>query len=329
MTQSDPKEIDPRELRNAFGAFMTGVTVVTTVDKSGIPLGFTANSFSSVSMAPPLLSVCPGKFLSSFEAFNQCDYFNVSILAHDQQSVSNVFASSSEERFSQVKWHTNAYGVPVIDGAIASFSCQRVESISAGDHIILLGEVKEFEHREGLGLGYTNGGYFSLDMERKASELQATTQPENQNVIVGALIENNDALFIIHDHDQASLPQISLSRDEPTFDLIKQHASDAVGEQVNIGSVYSVFDSQDRASSYIYYHASVDSTASTIQDKLLKKSSPGQFINIDQLPISSFKSNAIASMISRYVSEYHTGNHNLYIGDELQGKTHKIHGSRS
>ena len=72
---------DPRALRDAFGAFITGVTVVTTLDGGGTPVGFTANSFTSVSLDPPLLLVCPGRALSSFPVFQDCRHFAVSVLA--------------------------------------------------------------------------------------------------------------------------------------------------------------------------------------------------------------------------------------------------------
>ena len=90
---------DPRALRDAFGSFMTGVTVVTALGPDGNPVGFTANSFSSVSLDPPLLLVCPGKFLSSFEVFANCTHFAVNILAEGQEAGANTCASVKCDRF--------------------------------------------------------------------------------------------------------------------------------------------------------------------------------------------------------------------------------------
>ncbi|MEP0940380.1 MAG: flavin reductase family protein, partial [Rhizobiaceae bacterium] len=84
---------DPRVLRDAFGAYMTGVTVVTARRADGVAVGFTANSFTSVSLDPPLLLVCPGKFLSSYETFASCTHFAVSVLAEGQKDIATVFAS--------------------------------------------------------------------------------------------------------------------------------------------------------------------------------------------------------------------------------------------
>lgn len=78
-------QFDPRDLRSAFGRFMTGVTVVTARAPDGTSVGFTANSFTSVSMDPPLLLVCPGKFLSSYQTFAECTDFAISILAEGQE----------------------------------------------------------------------------------------------------------------------------------------------------------------------------------------------------------------------------------------------------
>ena len=85
--------IDPKALRGAFSRFMTGVTVVTSLTPKGEPVGFTANSFASVSLDPPLLLVCPGNHLSSFEVFQSATRFGVSILAEGQEEISNMFAS--------------------------------------------------------------------------------------------------------------------------------------------------------------------------------------------------------------------------------------------
>ncbi|MEL6980158.1 MAG: flavin reductase family protein, partial [Pseudomonadota bacterium] len=138
-------EIDPRALRDAFGAFLTGVTVVTTVGEDGAPRGFTANSFASVSLDPPLLLVCPARRLSSFAAFEGCRDFAISVLAEGQEAVSNIFASSKGDRFAEVAWRPAASGAPVIEGAAAAFACTAQSVVPAGDHVILIGRVTAFE----------------------------------------------------------------------------------------------------------------------------------------------------------------------------------------
>ena len=160
-------ETDSLELRTAFGKFMTGVTVATAITDDGTPVGLTANSFTSVSLDPPLLLVCPARSMSCFEVFKQCEYFHISVLAHNQLKTSDTFASKSDDRFENTAWTPDSNGVPMIDGAIASFACKRYRSIDAGDHIILLGEVMEFSSDKEQGLGYSEGEYFILEQELK------------------------------------------------------------------------------------------------------------------------------------------------------------------
>ncbi|NRB03891.1 MAG: flavin reductase family protein [Rhodobacteraceae bacterium] len=162
-------EFDRKDLRNAFGRFMTGVTIVTARTNDGQPVGFTANSFTSVSLDPPLLLVCPSRKLSSFETFSQCSHFAVNILADDQQAVSDTFACYDGDRFERVAHHAGPEGLPLINGASAQFSCATHQIIPAGDHCILLGEVIAFEHRDAGCLGYARGAYFTLTQRATAA----------------------------------------------------------------------------------------------------------------------------------------------------------------
>lgn len=171
MTDPTPllPHLAPQALRSAFGRFMTGVVVVTTRDTTGEAVGFTANSFSSVSLDPPLLLVCPGKFLSSYQAFAGCQHFAISILSEDQQHVADIFARSKEDRFTQVPHHLNAAGIPLIDQAIVNFSCTTHHIAEAGDHAILIGQVEAMSQTEGRGLGYMNGQYLRLPAPQSTS----------------------------------------------------------------------------------------------------------------------------------------------------------------
>jgi len=154
-------DLDTKALRDAFGQFMTGVTVVTAVADDGTPVGFTANSFTSVSMDPPLLLVCPGNHLSSLDVFRNCKHFAVQVLADDQKDISNAFARSNGDKFSTGLWSPNECGVPLLSGALATFSCATHQSIEAGDHLVLFGQVKSFKTGDGCGLGYWKGDYIS------------------------------------------------------------------------------------------------------------------------------------------------------------------------
>lgn len=150
-------------LRNAFGQFPTGVTIVTMRSKSGELRGFTANSFTSVSLEPPMLLVCPGRSADSFAAFADAEAFAVNILAQDQRDLSQRFASKGENKFDGVAWQPGSDGQPILTGATAWFECATAQWIDAGDHAILLGEINDFSAGDSLPLGFHQGSYFNLE----------------------------------------------------------------------------------------------------------------------------------------------------------------------
>jgi len=132
---------DARTLRDALGCFATGVTVVATVDAAGRPVGLTANSFTSVSLDPPLLLVCLARAAGTLPCFEAADHFSVNVLHIGQQPTSNRFARREEERFAMTLWEAWGTGVPIIKHALASFECARHAVVDGGDHVILVGRV--------------------------------------------------------------------------------------------------------------------------------------------------------------------------------------------
>ncbi len=151
-----------RALREAFGRFATGVTVLTTREAGGAPRGFTANSFSSVSLDPPLVLVCIGHTSHSAPAFRAAPHFAINILCEDQQGISTLFASRADDKFEQVDWYEGPHGVPLLPGSLATLVCAQHRLIEAGDHVILIGEVLETQTRDAPALGYHRGKYASI-----------------------------------------------------------------------------------------------------------------------------------------------------------------------
>ena len=154
---------DARTLRDALGCFATGVTVVTTLDEEGQPVGLTANSFTSVSLDPPLLLVCIAKSAGSLNAMEAAENFAVNVLHIGQQPTSNLFAKSGEDRFAATPWRRGHNGAPLLSGALANFECRRHALHEGGDHVILVGEVvrARFEPRRDPLL-YFRGKYRRL-----------------------------------------------------------------------------------------------------------------------------------------------------------------------
>ncbi|WKT61488.1 flavin reductase family protein [Microbulbifer thermotolerans] len=167
MTTNSPKALSPtdqqsRALRDTLGQFATGVTVVTTRDAAGQPVGMTVNSFNSVSLEPPLILWSIDKQSLSYDAFTTQPHFAVHILKADQQHVSNLFAGRGADKFGQVHWHTGADGVPRLDDCAALFHCRLAQCVDGGDHTILLGEVLEFSAPGGEPLIFHRGRYRTL-----------------------------------------------------------------------------------------------------------------------------------------------------------------------
>lgn len=300
---------DAKALRAAFGSFMTGVAIVTARAADGSPVGFTANSFTSVSMEPPLLLVCPGKHLSSIDAFDQCTHFAVNILREDQQEISNTFASSKVDRFSQVEWTLDGNHTPLISGALASFSCCVHERVDAGDHIVLLGRVSAFENTEGLGLGYWRGGYFSLANEREAQQM-ATAQ---RHVIVGAIVEHHDQVFITQENGKFVLPSCELPDETQARSGIKKYLQ-SLGLVAEIGRVYSVFHDQEHNKRYIYFRAK------TVDQP---DSKSGILIQSEEMLVGDWLHTPEEIMVKRYLIERMNQSFALYIGDSNAGEVHQ------
>nr|WP_321979968.1 flavin reductase family protein [uncultured Cohaesibacter sp.] len=154
--------IEATEFRKALGRFATGIAIVTTMDDRDAPMGLTVNSFNSVSLDPPLVLWSLDKSSNQMDAFCNSGFYGVSILAHDQQMASNLFAAMAEDRFEKVQWSAGQTGAPLIDGALARIDCKTEQIIEGGDHVILLGRVVDIAVSEGDPLVYYGGGYRAL-----------------------------------------------------------------------------------------------------------------------------------------------------------------------
>lgn len=154
---------DARTFRDALGCFATGVTVVTAIGPDGTPIGLTANSFTSVSLDPPLLLVCIANDAGSAPVLREAERFAVNVLQIGQQPTSNRFAGKGEDRFAATPWEVGEYGTPVLKGSLSSFECERQNIHDGGDHFILVGRVLKaiFEPRRDPLL-YFRGKYRKL-----------------------------------------------------------------------------------------------------------------------------------------------------------------------
>lgn len=153
--------------REAMRRFPTGVTIVTTL-ADGVPYGFTANAFTSVSADPPMVLICVNREASAHPMISRSSIFCVNILAAGQEEVAKVFADHARrtDRFQGIATRRAATGAPVIDGCLAYVDCRLAEEHSAGTHTVFLGEVLDTGAIDGRPLGYVNGTYrdFGIDI---------------------------------------------------------------------------------------------------------------------------------------------------------------------
>lgn len=150
------------EFRTVLGHFATGITVVTALD-DGEPVGLAANSFTSVSLDPPLVLFCPAKSSSSWSRIERAGRFAVNILDETQEDVCRIFATPGEDRFAQVAWHLSPNGSPLLDAVHAFLDCETHAVHDAGDHMIVVGRVLDLGLDADAGpLLYYRGQYGRL-----------------------------------------------------------------------------------------------------------------------------------------------------------------------
>lgn len=142
--------------KDVMGNYPTGVTVVTTTDENGVPLGLTVNSFASVSLDPLLILWSIDKRVSTYDIFTKTDKFAVHVLAGDQADICALFASKGTDRFGNCEWEMSDNNLPILKGAAGVLHCKTFKTVEAGDHMILIGEVVKVENDSKPPLLYHN-----------------------------------------------------------------------------------------------------------------------------------------------------------------------------
>ncbi|MEB8388822.1 flavin reductase family protein [Rhodobacteraceae bacterium KMM 6894] len=301
---------EKRALREAFGQFATGVTVVTTRQPDGTPRGFTANSFTSVSLDPPLLLVCIAKSAHSCAVFGEAEHFGVNVLCEDQKDISGLFASRAQDKFQQIDWIEGTGGVPLLPGSVAMFACVQHQRIDAGDHVVLIGRVLDSTVNTAPPLGYHRGSYFSIGLEDKLVSAAARAG----DVSIGAIMEQNGAILLVRNADGTvtvpDAPDHSVSLPGLTERMTR------AGLTPQLDHLYAVYDDADRARHAIVYHGTVSGPAPK-----------GMFFcPLEEIPLNRVVSAPERAMLARYAQEYRHGQFGIYQGDAQRGIVHKVSG---
>ena len=308
MNQSQQKD-----LRQVLGKFLTGVTVVSTLDQHGLPVGFTANSFTSVSLEPPLVLVCLAQTAGLAPVFRRAQSFAINILADDQEALSNGFDLKDEDRFAGVAWSDQTTGSPVLEKCAAWLDCEMYEKIIAGDHIILIGRVVDASKTALHPLGYYQGRYCSIGLPEET--LSRIEHQQSVHATTGILVDCEDRLLLIQQEDGSyDVPRAEPGgeRDEPRINA----AMARLGLEVHDKVLFSVVEGRHHQRMSIYYRCTVDPDAPLPPR--------GNYFEFSALPLEAVSRPGLAGTLKRYVEEKQAGQFGIYVGDEHQGHIEQI-----
>lgn len=296
-------EGEKRALRDAFGTFATGVTVVTTCQPDGTPRGFTANSFSSVSLDPPLALICIAKTAHSCDTFLAARHFAINVLTEEQKMVSGLFASRTSDKFEEADWHHGTAGMPLLDGALAHLVCLRHKTVDAGDHIILIGRVIDHSARDGKPLGYFRGSYFSVGLE----EDLVSAASQIGRVQVGAVLARGQQI-LLRQGKGGSISVPKLEAESQSLHELKRHL-EKLGVRAELDFLYAVFNDTLTGRHAIFFHGTAVGYAPVDH----------KFFDLDAIPFDKCESHAERSMLERYCREFEHGSFGVYQGDDSSG----------
>jgi len=160
---SETARVTSEEFRLACGRFATGVSIATVLDSAGMPHGLTVNSFTSVSLEPPLILICLGHAVTTIEYFRAASHFGINMLGDCQLDLSERFARKGEDRFDGIPWRAGETGVPLLMEALAHVECEVYRRIPMGDHDIFVGEMVHARVYAGEPLIYFASTYRKLE----------------------------------------------------------------------------------------------------------------------------------------------------------------------
>ena len=310
-TLASAKELRRKDLRRVFGKFPTGVTVVTTRNAAGDPIGFTANSFTSVSLDPPLLLVCLEKCSANLDSFTQSNHFAVNILSDKQMDISNRFASRVAERFAEIAWHPGPADVPLLEDTVAWFACETDNVVDAGDHVILIGRIFDFHGSEARPLAYHAGNYLDLGL----GELAAHSVVKQAGVQVGCVLEHTGQVLLRRSGDGWTLPMgdPAQSLRHGRKQLATYLAQQGVG--ASMGLLYSVFDAPSGTATCLVFLGDIESLEPNPNFKLF---------SLDNLPIEQIDLKFHRSLLARFQTERRLSRFGIYVDDPtVSGTIHQ------
>ncbi|MCC5973849.1 MAG: flavin reductase family protein, partial [Rubellimicrobium sp.] len=272
----------------------------------GAPLGFTANSFSSVSLEQPMVQVIIALRSTNHADFAGAKTFAVNVLSEAQRDVSTTFSRPVPDRFAAVDWWQGSTGCPIFEGVSAWFDCTMFRTIEAGDHTILIGKVQDFHATALPGLGYGRGAYLT----------PARTEPQTlgPDVVITAIIERGGAVLLTDDGmGGMTLPSVRAGREGAQIALAQ--LLDSIGTEAEPGPVYAVYEDVRRGS---------QTTAFRCPSGAGGDPNTGQFVPLDPNALGDVTDPALRTMLERLAAERQSGNFGIYFGDQDRGQVARV-----
>jgi flavin reductase (DIM6/NTAB) family NADH-FMN oxidoreductase RutF len=304
-TLATPSVAGTKAFRSVLGTFLTGVTVVTAFDDDRRPRGLTANSFTSVSLDPPLILVCVAKAAGSYGVLCAATRFCVNILGDWQTNVSASFASSSANKFETAEFDVVDDGPPLIRNCLGVLDCVRHELFDAGDHVIVVGRVVGFASNSGSPLGYYRGRYVTL-----GEGAQALEQHGGDAIVVGSIVDDGGRVLLWQPPQSRhwSIPTVPLRAGQYHREVLPR-LLERLGVQGDISLLFSVF--QDRGDPHTTMIFRGDATGTPAESILSDGSRLRLFVEAER-PWDLVDGASQADVLRRYFRERSAARFGIY-----------------
>lgn len=307
---TDGKVDDIATYRQTLGSFMTGVTVITTLDADGNKRGITANSFTSVSLDPPLVLFCVDYRAASYDTWQSSEGFVIHILASEQQDLAKVFASKAEDKFAGLETVAGSTGSPILQDVHGWLDCKLSQTVIAGDHAIIIGEVVKYSAAPARPLGFYQGRFFGFNTDQEIASLI----PQASKVNVGWMMQNETGEIVCVNQADGSyaLPKTLLKASEISADALTAAASAQLGSASSVEFLYSIFEGKPDQISLVY-RGQVFASAETLAGAGFETLTPA-----DVNP-ASFTAPGEAAVVERYLEELSNARFGVYAGTLAEG----------
>jgi flavin reductase (DIM6/NTAB) family NADH-FMN oxidoreductase RutF len=300
-----PSLVGAKAFRDVLGAFLTGVTVVTAFDGERRPRGLTANSFTSVSLDPPLILVCIAKGAGCYDILRSAKRFGVNILGDWQTNISAAFASNSENKFEGVEIDVADDGPPLIRNCLSVLDCARHNVFDAGDHIIVVGRVVGFASSSGSPLGYYRGRYMALGEGAKALE-----QHGGDAIVVGCIVDDGGRILLwrLPQSQHWSIPTVPLRAGQYHRQVLPELLK-RLGVRGDISLLFSVF--QDKGDPHTTMVFRGDASGTALENTLPDGTKLRLFAEAEQ-PWTFVGGTSLPDVLKRYFRERAAARFGIY-----------------